>query len=97
MDNDWTTRHNSLLTLSLVLQATGDIIDDDSAPNGMSWDYANEKFDMKVPERILVVGQDQHVGKFVNKTNKLIPLLNRNLASILIFRFVWNAEDYRKS
>lgn len=27
------------------------------------WDYSNEKFDMKVPERILVVGQDQHLGK----------------------------------
>lgn len=40
-------------------------MDEDSAPNGLvtGWDYANEKFDMKVPERILVVGQDQHLGK----------------------------------
>lgn len=46
-------------------QATGDIVDEDSAPNGLvsGWDYANEKFDMKVPERILVMGQDQHIGK----------------------------------
>lgn len=47
-----------------MFKATGDIVDEDSAPNGIvsGWDYANEKFDMKVPERILVVGQDQHVG-----------------------------------
>lgn len=40
-------------------------MDDDGAPNGFvtGWDYSNEKFDMKVPERILVVGQDQHVGR----------------------------------
>lgn len=33
-------------------------------PNGYvtGWDYTNEKFDMKVPERILVIGQDQHIG-----------------------------------
>lgn len=49
---------------SVKLKATGDILDEDNAPNGLvkGWDYANEKFDMKVPERILVVGQDQHIG-----------------------------------
>lgn len=56
-------------TLNLIyFQATGDIVDDDNMPNGYitGWDYADEKFDMKVPERILVVGQDQHIGKNVN-------------------------------
>lgn len=49
----------------MCLQATGDIMDDEHNANGVSggWDYANEKFDMKVPERILVMGQDQHIGK----------------------------------
>lgn len=40
-------------------------MDDDAAPNGVGWDYANEKFDMKVPERILVVGQNQHMGEYI--------------------------------
>lgn len=49
-------------------------MDDDSASIGVAWDYANEKFDMKVPERILVVGQDQHMGehKFLTHTNSII-------------------------
>ncbi|XP_041973990.1 transport and Golgi organization protein 11 [Aricia agestis] len=53
--------HN--MTVPQRIKATGDF-DDESTPNGMvtGWDYANEKFDMKVPERILVVGQDQHLG-----------------------------------
>lgn len=49
-----------------TFQATGDVMDDDGASNGVGWDYANEKFDMKVPERILVVGQDQHMGEYKN-------------------------------
>jgi mitochondrial fission factor len=30
--------------------------------NTASWNY-NDKFDMTVPERIVVIGQDQHLGK----------------------------------
>ncbi|VVC95429.1 unnamed protein product [Leptidea sinapis] len=54
--------HN--MTVPQRIKATGDLIDEDNTPNGVisGWDYANEKFDMKVPERILVVGQDQHIG-----------------------------------
>jgi len=29
--------------------------------NGGNWDY--EKFDMNVPDRIMLLGQDQHIGK----------------------------------
>ncbi|XP_026763972.2 transport and Golgi organization protein 11 [Galleria mellonella] len=52
------------MTVPQRIKATGDIVDDESAPNGLvtGWDYSKEKFDMKVPERILVVGQDQHIG-----------------------------------
>ncbi|KPJ13674.1 Transport and Golgi organization protein 11 [Papilio machaon] len=54
--------HN--MTVPQRIKATGDIVDDENTPNGLmgGWDYANEKFDMKVPERILVAGQDQHIG-----------------------------------
>lgn len=52
--------------ITISFKATGDIVDEEHGPNGLvtGWDYSNEKFDMKVPERILVVGQDQHVGEF---------------------------------
>lgn len=57
-------------------------MDEDSAPNGLvtGWDYANEKFDMKVPERILVVGQDQHLGKSLLdfNTNQSLLVMNSN-------------------
>lgn len=62
------SRELNLKPVIIILQATGDIVDDDGAPNGYvtGWDYSNEKFDMKVPERILVVGQDQHLGENFN-------------------------------
>lgn len=52
--------------ITISFKATGDIVDEEHGPNGLvtGWDYSNEKFDMKVPERILVVGQDQHLGEF---------------------------------
>ncbi|CAF4882689.1 unnamed protein product [Pieris macdunnoughi] len=54
--------HN--MTVPHRIKATGDVVDEENTPNGIisGWDYANEKFDMKVPERILVMGQDQHIG-----------------------------------
>ncbi|XP_053680016.1 transport and Golgi organization protein 11 [Anopheles nili] len=48
------------------IRATGDYYDDqDLLPNGNgeinSWNYHN-KIDMNVPDRIVVLGQDQHLG-----------------------------------
>lgn len=50
------------------IRATGDYYDDqDLLPNGNgeinSWNYHN-KIDMTVPDRIVVLGQDQHLGKY---------------------------------
>ncbi|CAH2229908.1 transport and Golgi organization protein 11 [Pararge aegeria] len=59
-DESYTRLISHNMTVPHRIKATGDIVDEDTLPNG--WDYANEKFDMKVPERILVVGQDQHLG-----------------------------------
>ncbi|XP_046974416.1 transport and Golgi organization protein 11 [Vanessa cardui] len=63
-DESYTRLISHNMTVPQRIKATGDIGDEDNTPNGMvtGWDYANEKFDMKVPERILVVGQDQHIG-----------------------------------
>ncbi|GBP59648.1 Transport and Golgi organization protein 11 [Eumeta japonica] len=53
--------HN--MTVPQRIKATGDVVEDENVVNGLpGWDYSKEKFDMKVPERILVVGQDQHIG-----------------------------------
>ncbi|KAL4720179.1 hypothetical protein ACJJTC_009936 [Scirpophaga incertulas] len=71
--------HN--MTVPQRIKATGDIVDEDSVPNG--WDYANEKFDMKVPERILVVGQDQHID-FTKQENKEKNVHGTKIVSPLI-------------
>lgn len=49
------------------IKATGEFDDEPHhGPNGTAshggWDYSNEKFDMNVPDRILLMGQDQHLG-----------------------------------
>ncbi|XP_068628755.1 transport and Golgi organization protein 11 [Battus philenor] len=67
--------HN--MTVPQRIKATGDIADDESTPNG--WDYASEKFDMKVPDRILVLGQDQHIGtkappREIQLDNAVLPI-----------------------
>lgn len=63
-DESYTRLISHNMTVPQRIKANGDIFDDENTPNGLvsGWDYANEKFDMKVPERILVMGQDQHIG-----------------------------------
>lgn len=49
------------------IKANGEIVDEDihGGPNGLnSWDY-REKFDMNVPDRIMLLGQDQHLGNCI--------------------------------
>lgn len=48
------------------IKATGDYFDEhelvnNGNGNSNSWNY-HEKFDMTVPDRIQVIGQDQHLG-----------------------------------
>ncbi|XP_077300141.1 transport and golgi organization 11 isoform X2 [Arctopsyche grandis] len=46
------------------IKANGEIVEEDlhGGPNGLTnWDY-REKFDMNVPDRIMLLGQDQHIG-----------------------------------
>lgn len=49
------------------IKATGEYYDDFDFPlnNGTQnhWNY-NDKIDMTVPDRIMVIGQEQHLGKF---------------------------------
>lgn len=53
------------------IKATGEYYDENELlgnGNGMSaWNYQN-KIDMNVPDRIVVLGQDQHLGKYLHET-----------------------------
>lgn len=47
------------------IRVSGDFTDEDiNGMNGSNWNQmlANEKFEMHVPDRILVIGQEQHLG-----------------------------------
>lgn len=50
------------------IKATGEYFEDNELlanGNGVAeWNYQN-KFDMNVPDRIVVLGQDQHLGEFL--------------------------------
>lgn len=49
------------------IKATGEFFDEFDVPhtNGMNWNNYNDKIDMIVPDRIMVMGQEQHLGKCV--------------------------------
>lgn len=50
------------------IKATGEFFDDSDVPliNGMNWNNYNDKIDMTVPDRIMVIGEEQHLGKCMN-------------------------------
>lgn len=61
------------------IKATGEYYDDfDHLPNSNGgsnhWNY-HDKIDMTVPDRIVVIGQDQHLGMFRTKFILLIFFL----------------------
>lgn len=50
------------------IKATGEYYDDFDLPNngnqpGNDW-HINKKIEMTVPDRIMLIGQEQHMGKF---------------------------------
>jgi len=58
---------NEQMRVPKRIRATGEYYDDHEllSTNGMnSWNY-HEKIDMTVPDRIVVMGQDQHLGTFL--------------------------------
>ncbi|XP_063979863.1 transport and Golgi organization protein 11 isoform X2 [Diachasmimorpha longicaudata] len=64
-DPNFTMDINRKMRVPKSIRVSGDYSDDDTSTNGSgTWNppVQNEKFDMHVPDRILVVGQDQHVG-----------------------------------
>lgn len=54
---------NEQMRVPKRIKATGEYYDDHEINNGMSnsWNY-HDKIDMTVPDRIVVIGQDQHLG-----------------------------------
>ncbi|XP_046734718.1 transport and Golgi organization protein 11 [Diprion similis] len=64
-DSNFTLDINKRMRVPKSIRVSGDYTDENVAgTNGSSWNQmlANEKFEMHVPDRILVAGQDQHVG-----------------------------------
>lgn len=64
------------------IKATGEYYDDfDNMPNGNGgsnhWNY-HDKIDMTVPDRIVVIGQDQHLGKSACELKNPILLKKKN-------------------
>lgn len=65
------------------IKATGEFYDDFDLPmggNGTShWAY-QDKIDMTVPDRIMVIGQEQHLGK-QRKNTTLDKIIQNNMNS----------------
>ena len=64
-DPNFTLDINKRMRVPKSIRVSGDYTDDDAAgTNGSGWNQvvSTEKFEMHVPDRILVVGQEQHVG-----------------------------------
>ncbi|XP_076661422.1 transport and golgi organization 11 isoform X2 [Halictus rubicundus] len=55
---------NKRMRVPKTIRVSGDYTDEDVvATNGSAWNQVSaEKYEMHVPERILVVGQEQHIG-----------------------------------
>nr|XP_033339577.1 transport and Golgi organization protein 11 [Megalopta genalis] len=56
---------NKRMRVPKTIRVSGDYTDEDiNGTNGSAWNQvvAADKYDMHVPERILVVGQEQHIG-----------------------------------
>lgn len=64
-DPNFTLDVNKRMRVPKSIRVNGDYTDEDiSTMNGSAWNQANsnEKLEMHVPDRILVVGQEQHIG-----------------------------------
>lgn len=64
-DPNFTLDINKRMRVPKSIRVSGDYTDEEIADtNGSSWNQivAGDKFEMHVPDRILVVGQEQHVG-----------------------------------
>ncbi|CAB0032426.1 unnamed protein product [Trichogramma brassicae] len=61
-DSNFTLDINQKMRVPKSIRVAGDYMEDDM-PNGNTWTGAfTEKLEMNVPDRILVVGQEQHIG-----------------------------------
>ncbi|XP_015438527.1 PREDICTED: transport and Golgi organization protein 11 [Dufourea novaeangliae] len=64
-DPNFTLDINKRMRVPKSIRVNGDYTDEDAAgTNGSAWNQvvATEKFEMHVPDRILVIGQEQHIG-----------------------------------
>jgi len=50
--------------------------------NMNSWNYHDERVDMTVPDRIVVLGQDKHLGNYSRYTFRSNPMLTNIFCNI---------------
>ncbi|XP_051163564.1 transport and Golgi organization protein 11 [Leptopilina boulardi] len=65
LDSNFTRDIKNRMNVPKNIQVNGDFADDEhNGTNGTTWSQilANDKYEMHVPDRILVVGQEQHIG-----------------------------------
>ncbi|XP_043481520.1 transport and Golgi organization protein 11 [Leptopilina heterotoma] len=64
-DSNFTRDINNRMRVPKNIQVNGEFADEENnSTNGSTWSQilANDKYEMHVPDRILVVGQEQHIG-----------------------------------
>ncbi|XP_011505744.1 PREDICTED: transport and Golgi organization protein 11 [Ceratosolen solmsi marchali] len=62
-DPNFTIDINNKMRVPKSIRVSGDYTDEDViGTNGSAWNIMSEKYEMHVPDRIIVIGQEQHIG-----------------------------------
>jgi len=62
-DSNFTLDINQKMRVPKSIRVSGDFTDEDvPGMNGSAWNVMSKKLEMHVPDRILVAGQEQHIG-----------------------------------
>lgn len=66
-DVDFTKDISRKMRVPKKIRGTGDTIEDELQHNSnpIGWSGHSDNFDMRVPDRIMVAGQEQHIGLYI--------------------------------
>lgn len=66
-DVDFTKDISRKMRVPKKIRGTGDTIEDELQHNSNvgGWSGHHDNFDMRVPDRIMVAGQEQHIGLYI--------------------------------
>ncbi|XP_033207727.1 transport and Golgi organization protein 11 [Belonocnema kinseyi] len=99
---NFTLDMNKRMRVPKSIRVSGDFSDEDiNGTNGHKWNQmlANEKFEMHVPDRILVVGQEQHIGtkappREITLENAVLPTVEPGLVRVQTPPRVLTLDDH---